>query len=63
MTKKYGLKCFNCGDQFINKEEVIRVDGIPLCCQCVPEDIYWDYREESDQEQIDRVNIARYGEC
>ena len=60
--KKYNLKCFSCGDPFPSKEFVIRIDGIPLCGQCVPDDIYWDYEEESDQDQIDRANIARYGE-
>lgn len=59
---KYGLKCFNCGEQFFNKEEVIRVNGIPLCGQCIPDDRYWDYQEPSDQDQIDRAHIARYGE-
>jgi len=35
MNKKYGLKCFRCGNKFNNKEEVERIDGISYCGMCM----------------------------
>lgn len=70
MTKKYKLKCFDCGYQFYNKKEVERYEGKPYCGECIA-NIYMNlaaedyYREDprSEQEIIDQANIAKYGEC
>lgn len=35
MAKKYGLKCFRCGNKFNSKEEVTRIDGMPYCGICM----------------------------
>ena len=70
MSKKYRLKCFDCGSQFYNKKQVERYEGKPYCGECIA-NIYQnqaadDYHREdtrSDQEKIDESNYARYGEC
>ena len=70
MSKKYRLKCFGCGFQFLDKRHVERHEGKPYCGECIS-NIYMNqaaddhYREDtrSDQEKIDEANIARYGEC
>lgn len=37
MVKKYGLRCFGCGDLFRSKEDVHRCDGYPYCEECAGE--------------------------
>ena len=66
MTKKYKLHCFGCGYQFFNKKEVERLDGKPYCGECMAdlnfEDIARYLPEPGEQDQIDKANIAKYGE-
>lgn len=64
MKKEYKLKCFGCGEQFFNKEDVYRKEGRPYCGECMAGfEPYYDEDPRSEQEIIDEANIARYGEC
>ena len=33
--KKYVLRCFWCGNIFNSRDEVIRMNGMPVCAECL----------------------------
>ena len=74
---KYNLKCFNCGYQFYDKNEVRRTKaGLPTCGGCLSgiasaeHDIFLEEQWATDHPNEDyetwnreRIYIAKYGEC
>ena len=74
IKKKYGLKCFGCGEPFYSKEDVYRCNGnYPYCGECAAniygaeQEIYEERKffEQfpTEQDYIDYKNLQKYGEC
>ena len=71
----YTLHCFGCGELFIRGDHINNLSKCPYCDMCYAdicsaEYAAWEeaefHRENpnwTDQDDIDRANIFKYGEC
>ncbi len=55
--KKYKLHCFRCGYAFNNKEEVRRVNGMPICEMC--EGDYYSNEAEHEAYEYEMMEWRR----
>jgi len=75
MTKKYKLRCFNCGYHFYNKKEVHRNHGEPICESCLADIASAEHDRfleeewcrnnpglDPEEEHRKQVYISKYGE-
>jgi len=60
--KKYGLRCFQCGERFKSKEHVHRHRGIPLCEEHYYESLNDEAECEEWQYKMDKWHREHPGE-